>query len=294
MTSQLGTQLSLQQVAEPPFLRPNDPLVMVQGVGRSFSHGEDGRFTDDGTLYCRFTGQSVAALQITGSTSPLTATSLALPALTVANAAAELNDLAVEAFFLDPGNAPVLAAAANPAAAQSAPVVAAQQTLIWNSADPALDQQTLAEAAGLQEPLRNLGRPLQDRGRILELPISAAEPGPRHRCRRTALGAAVPRLGGHVLSVSSGLAGWTLPPAPSPQTPLDGQTAQWTGTIPTTGVQVEGRTLLTPQAADALVARSSSSNFSNSPSTIQNCSRTPPTSTTPSDIWPLQVSFPRH
>jgi hypothetical protein len=254
LSTQLGDQFSLQQVPEPPFLRPNDPVVLVQGVGRSFSHGEDGRFSDDGSLYCRFSGQSIAALLVNGSTNPVSATTLSLPGLTVAGAPAELSDLATEAFFLDPGNAAALATAANPTTPQPAPVVAAQQTLVWNGMDPSLDQQTLAETAGLQSVYGQTTVPSKVAVEYWNYPYPLANPAPD-------IGAVGPPWAPLFLDWSvtyfpttPGLAGWAFP-APTPKTPLDAQTAQWAGTIPQTGVPLEGRTLLTPQAADALAAR---------------------------------------
>ena len=149
MTAQLGT-LVLQPVPEPPFLRPNDPVAMVQGAGRSYAHGEDGRFSEDGGLYCRFTGQTLASLTVTGTTAPVTATTLGLAAVTVPDAPAEVADLATEAFFLDPANAHAIAAAADPTSPQPDSVVEQQLTLFWDgTGDPSLDQQTSAGAAGL-------------------------------------------------------------------------------------------------------------------------------------------------
>jgi hypothetical protein len=242
MTAQLGTLL-LQQVPEPPFWRPNDPVVLVQGVGRSFAHGEDGRFTDDGSLYCRFTGQTLSALLVTsstaaGATATVTAATLSLDPIAVPDGPPEIPDLATEAFFLDPGNAQAIAAIADPASPPTT-AVATQQTLVWNSlSDPSLDQQTIAETAGLQ-----------------------SEYGPVAVPSKVGVGYWTPPWAPLYLDWAATYYP-TIPPAPewafpptTPGTPLEAQTAQWTGTVPTAGVQLQGRALLTPQAGDALAAR---------------------------------------
>jgi hypothetical protein len=238
MTAQVGTLL-LQQVPEPPFWRPNDPVVLLQGVGRSYAHGEDGRFTVDGSLYCRFTGQTLSALQVTGTSAPVTAQALSLPQFTVPDAPPEVTDLATEAFFLDPGNAHSLAVAADPASPQPDAVVAAQQTLVWNSlADPALDQQTVAETAGLMSAYGPVAVPSK-----VGVGYWMAPWAPLYL-----------DWAATYYPTSPPTAGWSFP-APSPATPLEAQTAQWTGTTPQAGVPVQGRALLTPQASDALAGR---------------------------------------
>jgi hypothetical protein len=251
LTAQLGAVEQLQQIPEPPFWRPSDPVLLVQGIGRSYAHGEDGRFTSDGTLYCRFTGQTLSALLVAGATTPVTAQTLGLPALSVPGGPQEIADLATEAFFLDPGNAQAIALAADPASPQPAAVVAAQQTLVWNSAaDPALDEQTLAESAGLMSAY-----------------------GPVAVPSKVGVGYWTPPWDPLYLDWAASYyptspltAGWTFP-ASGASTPLEAQTAQWTGTVPQTFATIEGRALLTPQASDALAARLEQlvSQFGNSP-----------------------------
>ena len=236
--AQLG-DLVLKSVPEPVFWRPSDPVLMIQGVGRSYAHGEDGRYTQDGSLYCRFTGQTISALLVSGTSVPVTAPTLRLPALTAIDTPAELNDLAIEAYFLDPSNAAAIASAADPAAPQPASVVAAQQTLMWNSlTDVPLDQQTLAEAAGLESEFGPVAVPSKIGVNywsppwaplFLDWSLSYYPTGPAQ-------------------------SGWRFP-ALNPTDPLQGQTAQWTGTKPQTVAPMQGRTLLTPQATDAMAAR---------------------------------------
>jgi hypothetical protein len=243
LTAQLGT-LILKQVPEPPFWRPNDPTLLIQGVGRSYPHGEDGRFSADGGLYCRFTGQTLIALQVTGTTTPVTAQTQTLglsPLAVPADAPPELGDLATEAFFLDLENAHAIAVAAAGPSAPPQPdlVVQTQQMLIWNLAnDPTLDQQTIAKAAGLSSAYGPVAVPSK-----VAVEVWAPPWAPLYL-----------DWSASYYQTSPPTAGWTFPPV-SPATPLDAQTAQWTGTVPATSVSLRGRTLLTPQASDALAGR---------------------------------------
>ncbi len=60
-------ELKLQQLDEPRFWRPNDPVVLLAGRAfqRAARHGEDGRFRSDGRLLCRVSGQEINRLKIT-------------------------------------------------------------------------------------------------------------------------------------------------------------------------------------------------------------------------------------
>ena len=221
---------------EPPFWRPNDPVVLVQGAGRSYAHGEDGRFTADGSLYCRFTGQTLAGLLVTGTTAGHRADA-GLSPLAVPGGPAEIADLATEAFFLDPGNAHAIAAAAAPARHRRTP---------WSPRS--------RRWSGTAGRPRSTSRPSPRR------PACSAY-GPVAVPSKAAVEYWAPPWAPLYLDwsatyypTSPPAAGWTFP-APSPGTPLAAQTAQWTGTVPAAGVPVQGRTLLTPQASDALATR---------------------------------------
>ena len=238
LRAQLG-DLDLRSVPEPVFWRPNDPLLMIQGVGRSYAHGEDGRYSFDGNLFCRFSGQAISGLTVAATTSPVTATGLGLRLLVADSTPPDLNDLLVEAYLLDPSNAGAIAVAADPANPPQAATVAAQQTLMWNSLSGVpLDQQTLAEAAGLQ-----------------------SEFGPVTVPSKIAVNYWSPPWAPLYLDWSvdyyptgSAQTGWTFP-ANQPNDPLAEQTAQWTGSVPQAQFPLQGRSLLTPQATDALAAR---------------------------------------
>ena len=57
----------LQQLEEPRFWKPNDPVVLLAGrpFQRSLRHGDDGRYRADGRLLCRLSGCEVTRLKIT-------------------------------------------------------------------------------------------------------------------------------------------------------------------------------------------------------------------------------------
>jgi hypothetical protein len=235
MNGQLGA-LVLLPVPEPPFLRPNDPVAMVQGAGRSDKHGEDGRFTEDGSLYCRFTGQTLASVTVTGTSTPVTATTLGLPPVAVPGAPAEVADLAAEAFFLDPGNAPAVALAANPPQPES--VVQKQLTLV-PSGDPLASQPASMQSPGLASAYGPVALPS-----VVAIGYWTQPWAPLYLdWSATYYAAGYPG------------SGWTFPDAAA-STPLNAQTAQWTGSqLPTAGTSLQGRASLTPQAADALASR---------------------------------------
>ena len=49
-------------------LLPSEPVLLLEGAGRSFKHGSDGRFSQDNTLVCRLTGFVVTELSSTAVT----------------------------------------------------------------------------------------------------------------------------------------------------------------------------------------------------------------------------------
>jgi hypothetical protein len=67
ITSLKLTGYELKATGMPRFWLPTDPAVLLAGeaVGRSFVHGEDGRFTSDGTLACRVSGTTITGLSVT-------------------------------------------------------------------------------------------------------------------------------------------------------------------------------------------------------------------------------------
>ena len=150
----LPSDLTLHGAPRPPFQTPNDPVVLVNGARRSYKHGEDGRFSADGTLFCRFSGQTISSLRVAApGPSQVEVTAAQVPLLGPAGSGIplEAKDLDAESFFLDTANAPLIADVAYPS--DPWPLlgkIRQQQTLIWNpTQSPALDEQTLALAAGL-------------------------------------------------------------------------------------------------------------------------------------------------
>jgi hypothetical protein len=112
----LGAEYVLKAVDLPPFAGPNDPVVLVGSVGhdRKLSHPEE---DGEELLLVRFTGQGVVGLRAEVPTDRGTAVveigaaellgELTLPAGKAIPK--ELADLWVEAVFLDPSAAPLLA-----------------------------------------------------------------------------------------------------------------------------------------------------------------------------------------
>ena len=241
LVASIGSDLELVASARPAFWQPNDPVALIHGVGRAWTHGFDGRFTSDGTLFCRFSGQTLDALAVPAPGGTVTGAQLTLPAVSVTDGPVEIADLLAEAVFVDPDYAGTIAAIA---VGQPAPpadlvgAVAAQQTVIWNTVlDPSLDQQSIAEAAGLA-------------GRF----------GPVRVCSKVAVEYWAPPWSPLHLDwlvtyypTPGGYSGWTFP-APGAGG-LDRQTAGWVGPPPTNGYQLSGRTLLTPQAPLAFAQR---------------------------------------
>ena len=243
MQAQLGT-LVLQAVPEPPFLRPNDPVAMVQGARAV--HGARGRrpvqrrrravlpvHRADPGLAGGHRHDRAGHRRDPGG-GPGTRRRHR------AGRAGQVADLAVESFFLDPANAQAIAAAADPTSPQPTSDVAPQLTLSWvSTGDPSLGQQTSAGAPGLASAYGPLVLPS-----MIAVGTWAAPWSPLYLdWSATYYAAPYPA------------SGWTFPDSTT-STPLDAQTAQWTATqSPTAGATLQGRALLTPQAADVLASR---------------------------------------
>jgi hypothetical protein len=134
-----------------PFWAPADPVLVVRGAHRSFKHGADGRFAPDGTLACRFSGQTLGSLRVPGRDRPVGRADLPVPAIDAPGVPPEAADVVLEGFLLDVTSAPWIAAVAAPEDPWSSlDAIRRRQTLVWSgAARPELDEQTLAEAAGL-------------------------------------------------------------------------------------------------------------------------------------------------
>lgn len=184
LTASLGPDMDLITQTKPTWFRTSDPVLLLSGAGRSYTYDPPpGDPSDTGTalmydppgadpgdvLFCRFSGQTITSLGITGpggttvdfAEADLEAHGLLTP-LTSPLVPPEVADLCVEAYLLDTENSAALAATAGPLVGDSdtttlAQTIATQQTLVWNTAsDPALDLQTLADAAGLNGTIPSL------------------------------------------------------------------------------------------------------------------------------------------
>jgi hypothetical protein len=107
--------LKLKPGSLPRFWHPNDPVVLFAGLHRGHKHGEDGRFSSDGRLFCRLPGETITGIQIAGqpqiTVAALQAKGINLdPGGTFQNVPA-VSSLVHEAFLADPLNASMIAKA---------------------------------------------------------------------------------------------------------------------------------------------------------------------------------------
>ncbi|GAB3833822.1 hypothetical protein ACFPIJ_09705 [Dactylosporangium cerinum] len=231
--------LVLKPVDGAPQLRPNDPVVVIAGAGRAFKHGDDGLTADDGTLVCRFTGQTYAAIDVgTGAGDVrVGGGDLPVPPVSAGWLPPELPDLAVEAVLLDLASAPVIAAHADPA--DPWPLleqIRRSQTVIWNAVlHPALPAAVVEDAEGLVTAY-GLGA----------VPAAAAYQPWAPPWSPLYLDWKVRYHPGAALA-DGALRDWT-PPGDG-----DGARYTWRGGDPRTpGITLSGRTLLTPQPGAVL------------------------------------------
>lgn len=108
----VGGSLVSADRTTPRVFTPADPVLLLRGAGRSFTHGGDGRHRADEQLLCRLSGATVTSFRATGA-SPVDAATQ-LPAsigtqLTALAGPADLLPLLEEAVSLDPSSAPDLA-----------------------------------------------------------------------------------------------------------------------------------------------------------------------------------------
>lgn len=154
-----GSPLVLEENTGARYWHGNDPVILVYGAQRSYRHGEDGRFSEEGTLFTRFTGQTVFAIdvEIPGYTPPrVSPENISIPLIPGLNEnfPPEMNDLSVETFFLDTGNAEAIAKEAavllnipfDPSYTQ---IVITQQTSGWNAQMYKINPQVMANVSGI-------------------------------------------------------------------------------------------------------------------------------------------------
>lgn len=170
LSDSLGDSLQLVSKEAPRFWHPVDPVVLVCGAKGSFKHGEDPLYTDDGTLFCRVTGQAIDAMTVTGGKSSATVTgtdlissaqrtnpfpSNAATLALIAPPMTDINALFSETLLLDTTNAMMIAQAAvarfqppdnSIPPATLAPSIVALQNSIWNfTLHDALNRQAPAD-----------------------------------------------------------------------------------------------------------------------------------------------------
>lgn len=142
----------------PRFFFPADPVFLLQGAGRSFKHGADGRFSEDGRLICRLTGfvlTELACSAITGGPIGRPAVSgddLLERGIENGGVPPECEDLLREVALLDPGTS--VPAAQVSTGLQGAQLVsqarnfAVEQTAWWSTWDPRTDPGPLITKSG--------------------------------------------------------------------------------------------------------------------------------------------------
>lgn len=278
LTAQLG-DLELVAGSRNAFHRPAQPVLLVNGAGRGYKHGPDGRFSPFDVLACRFTGQTVAGIlvPVDGDEHRVDERDEPAPPLPDAEQPAEVADLLVESFFLDQLCAPVIAQVAATKAGKTdpwslLPAIRAEQTLIWNPAlHPEVDWQTLAERTGLTFAYEPGVLPSK-----VAIALWWAPWSPLYLDWQFDYYPGTPRQ-------ADALAPWEFCVEPDePDATLDEYAYRWRGTSPTRGLAtgLRGRTFLTPLTSDLLTARITKlqADFAHDPSATD-------------DLWALQSAL---
>jgi hypothetical protein len=148
------------QRALPRLFYPSEPVLLLEGAGRSFKYGSDDRFSQDNTLVCRLTGFVVTELSsnaITGQPNRPSVQGEDVLERGVENGSVppECEDLLSEAVLLDPGSAAALATASQPSSTASSIIAATttnftvEQTVWWATRNPNFDHGPLVANSGL-------------------------------------------------------------------------------------------------------------------------------------------------
>ncbi len=162
----LGKDFVIKAVDLEPYSSPNDPVIMVAGIGQDTKLSDPTEFEDDSFLSVRVTGQTVTAIDVTYTIDNIQQTQT-IGAQQILNAVTmplwnaipkEVMDLWVETLLLDQSCARLIATiffnlsgVANPTNEQVNPLanqIRMQQTVIWN--DPKTFEchvQSLADVA---------------------------------------------------------------------------------------------------------------------------------------------------
>jgi Protein of unknown function (DUF3892) len=131
-----GGQLVDAGRSTPRVFAPVDPVILLRGAGRSYSHGADGRYTTDGTLACRLSGETVTWAGAAGTAAPDPSTLIdpnVQAQLSTLGAPVDTWSLLLETLALDPSSAPDLASAS---ATQPSPDAAARHAWLADPSQP--------------------------------------------------------------------------------------------------------------------------------------------------------------
>jgi hypothetical protein len=138
---------------------PADPVFLLQGCDRSFKHGGDGRFSEDGKLICRLTGfalTEIACLSVGGGPlgrPAITGDDLLLRGVENGSVPPECEDLLRETVLHDPGTAVHAARASTSLQGaqllQQAQNFMVEQTAWWATRDPRVDHAPLITKSGI-------------------------------------------------------------------------------------------------------------------------------------------------
>ena len=113
--SDLG--LTLKGVAAPTFQHPVDPVLLISSSGRTRIHGEDHIYNSSGTLTVRLGGQTITGIAVVGqpkiTDTEVAATGVVFDAFSSMTNIPSISHLLTEAFFYEPLNASLMAAAAS-------------------------------------------------------------------------------------------------------------------------------------------------------------------------------------
>ena len=147
--------------ALPRFFHPSDPVVLVEGAHRSFKHGGDGRFSTEGVLVCRTTGDTITELAVLdprdsgGQRLAIRGDTVFQQGIANPDIPPECLELLAELALLDPGSSPVLTQALAPGRTPT-PVTASlrrrievEQTAWWAVRDTRVDPSGLVSLSGL-------------------------------------------------------------------------------------------------------------------------------------------------
>ena len=118
---------------------PHDPAVVLQGAGRGFRHGGDGRFTSTGHLRCRTTGHTVVAVGVPVISIGAGAEVLPADPLAGLQLPVECRALLVELAAVDPGSAPDLGDEIGGGGPRGPSVVAAARAQLWRLRIPGVN-----------------------------------------------------------------------------------------------------------------------------------------------------------